>query len=69
MLLNANTIANLEIFRNQSDFKAHHSLFSILDHTKTSFGQRLLRRWVAKPLLQRDQLQERIDAVDDILNS
>lgn len=69
MLLNANTVASLEIFRNQSDFKPHHSLFAILDHTKTPFGQRLLRRWVAKPLLQREQLQERVDAVDDLLNS
>lgn len=69
MLLNANTVANLEIFRNQTNFKATGSLFSVLDHTKTPFGQRLLRRWVAKPLLQLDALRTRVDAVDEILNS
>lgn len=69
MLLNSNTIANLEIFRNQTDFKPTHTLFSLLDHTKTSFGQRLLRRWVAKPLLQKEPLLERINAVDEIVKS
>lgn len=69
MLLNSNTIANLEIFRNQTDYKQTGSLFSILDHTKTAFGQRLLRRWVAMPLLQRAALQVRIDAVEEILES
>lgn len=69
MLLNANTMANLEIFRNQTDYKATGSLFSLLDHTKTPFGQRLLRHWVAKPLLQLDVLQERIDAIDEATSS
>jgi len=69
MLLNANTLANLEIFRNQTDYKVTGSLFSILDHTKTAFGQRMLRRWVSKPLLQMAPLQERVEAVDQILNS
>lgn len=69
MLLNASTISNLEIFRNQTDFKTSGTLFSVLDHTQTAFGRRLLRKWVAKPLLQRHELQERIDAVDEVLNS
>lgn len=69
MLLNANTLANLEIFRNQTDYTAKGSLFSILNHTKTPFGERMLRRWVSKPLLQMAPLQERIEAVDQILNS
>lgn len=69
MLLTANTIANLEIFRNQTDFKTHGSLFALLDHTKTPFGQRLLRRWVSQPLLHRDRLQERVAAVDEVIQS
>ena len=69
MLLNSNTLANLEIFRNQSDFKQAGSLFSLLDHTKTSFGQRLLRKWTAKPLLQLSALKERVNAIDELLNT
>lgn len=69
MLLNSNTVANLEIFRNQTDFKQTGSLFSILDHTKTAFGQRLLRRYVSMPLLKKSALQLRVDAVEEILES
>ena len=69
MLLNANTLANLEIFRNQTNFKTSGTLFAVLDHTQTPFGQRMLRQWAAKPLLAKEALQARIDAVDEILNS
>ncbi|KAF9411441.1 Mismatch repair protein msh3, partial [Podila epigama] len=67
MLLNGNTIANLEIYRNQTDWTGRGSLFSILDHTVTGFGKRLLKKWVGKPLVNRHALQERVDAVEEIL--
>ncbi|KAF9987234.1 Mismatch repair protein msh3 [Mortierella antarctica] len=67
MLLNGNTLSNLEIFRNQTDWTAQGSLFAILDHTATGFGRRLLKKWVGKPLVDRRALQERVDAVEEIL--
>ncbi|KAF9438345.1 Mismatch repair protein msh3 [Entomortierella beljakovae] len=69
MLLNGNTISNLEIYRNQTDWTTRGSLFAILDHTQTGFGRRLLRKWVGKPLVDRKVLQERVDAVEEILRS
>ncbi|KAF9349246.1 Mismatch repair protein msh3 [Mortierella sp. AD094] len=69
MLLNGNTISNLEIYRNQTDWTTRGSLFAILDHTQTGFGRRLLRKWVGKPLVDRKVLQERVDAVEEILAS
>ncbi|KAF9565795.1 Mismatch repair protein msh3 [Mortierella alpina] len=69
MLLNGNTISNLEIFRNQTDWTTQGSLFAILDHTATGFGRRLLKKWVGKPLVDRKALQERVDAVEEILAS
>ncbi|KAI1315723.1 Mismatch repair protein msh3 [Mortierella claussenii] len=69
MLLNGNTISNLEIYRNQTDWTTRGSLFSILDHTYTGFGRRLLKKWVGKPLVNRQALQERVDAVEEILAS
>ncbi|KAF9185929.1 Mismatch repair protein msh3 [Haplosporangium sp. Z 767] len=68
MLLNGNTISNLEIYRNQTDWTSRGSLFAILDHTMTGFGRRLLKKWVGKPLVDRAALQERIDAVEEILS-
>ncbi|CEP14305.1 hypothetical protein [Parasitella parasitica] len=69
MLLNGNTLVNLEIYRNNTNFTEKGSLFSILNHTKTKFGQRLLRKWVGKPLVNISRLNERIDAVEELINT
>ncbi len=66
MLLNGNTLASLEIYKNQTDFSARGSLFWCLDRTRTRFGQRLLRKWVGRPLLDRARLEERVAAVDEL---
>ncbi|KAK6357459.1 Mismatch repair protein msh3 [Orbilia javanica] len=69
MLLNGNTLSSLEIYRNQTDFSEKGSLFWTLDHTSTRFGRRLLRKWVGRPLLDRVQLQARVNAVEEMLSS
>ena len=69
MLLNGNTLASLEIYRNSTDNSEVGSLFWILDRTKTRFGQRMLRRWVGRPLLDRGRLEERIGAIDELRSS
>ncbi|KAG2191032.1 hypothetical protein INT46_006368 [Mucor plumbeus] len=69
MLLNGNTLVNLEIYRNNTNFKEQGSLFSILNHTSTKFGQRLLRRWVGRPLVNINRLNERINAIDELITT
>jgi DNA mismatch repair protein MSH3 len=69
MLLGANTMNNLEIFQNETDHSRRGSLFEILDQTKTSFGSRLLKNWVSKPLIDKKVLTERIDAIEEIITS
>lgn len=68
MLLNGNTLTNLEIYQNQTDHTVKGSLFWSLDRTRTRFGQRLLRRWVGRPLLNRQEMEERVSAVEELLN-
>ena len=53
MLLSANTIINLEIFQNEDEHTDKGSLIWVLDRTKTKFGSRLLRSWVARPLIDK----------------
>lgn len=53
MLLAANTLTNLEIYRNETDNTTHGSLMWVLDRTKTRFGARLLRSWVSRPLVDK----------------
>ncbi|KAF9533444.1 DNA mismatch repair protein MSH3 [Crepidotus variabilis] len=69
MLLAANTLSNLEIYRNETDGNVKGSLIWVLDKTKTKFGARLLRSWVGRPLIDKRVLQDRIDAVEEILES
>ncbi|PGH11466.1 DNA mismatch repair protein MSH3 [Helicocarpus griseus UAMH5409] len=66
MLLNGNTLTNLEIYQNQTDHTARGSMFWTLDRTKTRFGQRLLRKWVGRPLLNKGELEERVAAVEEL---
>jgi DNA mismatch repair protein MSH3 len=66
MLLNGNTLTSLEIYQNQTDYTEKGSLFWTLDKTHTRFGQRLLRKWVGRPLLDKSRLEERVAAVQEL---
>ncbi|KAL3478197.1 muts domain V-domain-containing protein [Aspergillus californicus] len=68
MLLNGNTLTSLEIYQNQTDHSPKGSLFWTLDRTQTRFGQRMLRKWVGRPLLNRRHLEERVNAVEELKN-
>ena len=67
MLLNSNTLANLEIFRTADEQTERGSLIWLLDKCKTSMGRRLLRKWVSRPLTDVDELEQRLDAVTSLL--
>lgn len=69
MRINGTTLRNLELLQNQTDLKTKGSLFWVLDHTKTSFGRRKLKKWVTQPLLQLRDINARLDAVSDVLHS
>ncbi|XP_068836395.1 DNA mismatch repair protein Msh3 [Capricornis sumatraensis] len=69
MTINGTTLRNLEILQNQTDMKTKGSLFWVLDHTKTSFGRRKLKKWVSQPLLKLREINARLDAVSEVLHS
>ncbi|XP_057596264.1 DNA mismatch repair protein Msh3 isoform X1 [Hippopotamus amphibius kiboko] len=69
MTINGTTLKNLEILQNQTDMKTKGSLFWVLDHTKTSFGKRKLKKWVTQPLLKLREINARLDAVSEVLHS
>ncbi|KAJ1772787.1 Mismatch repair protein msh3 [Coemansia sp. RSA 1813] len=45
------------------------SLFSIMDFTRSQFGRRMLRRWIAHPLVSQERLMGRIEAVEFLKNA
>jgi DNA mismatch repair protein MSH3 len=69
MLLSSNTLANLEIYRNQTDGGQYGSLLWLLDQTRTRMGRRLMREWIGRPLLDTTALRARQDAVEEFMTT
>jgi len=63
MVLDATTRRNLELLISLRDGSRQHTLLWVLDHTVTPMGARLLRRWLTAPLLDKQAIEARLDAV------
>jgi len=66
MSLDINARRNLEITEKMRDKTKKGTLLWVLDKTSTSMGGRLLRRWLNDPLLDVNEIQERLDAVKEL---
>ncbi len=66
LVLDTTTLRNLEIFRNLVDGGRRGTLIDVLDRTVTAMGGRLLRRWLQRPLIDVDEIERRLDAVDEL---
>jgi DNA mismatch repair protein MutS len=62
MFLDPQTRRNLELLESSSGRK-HGSLIDVLDQTRTPMGARLLRQWIAQPLLDIERLRQRQTAI------
>lgn len=67
MILNSNVLESLDIFCNSTNGKLNGSLLQFLDHTRSVLGFRLLKKWIGKPLVDRRLIEERLEAVENIL--
>ncbi|KAI5961024.1 MSH3 [Candida pseudojiufengensis] len=67
MILPANTLTSLEIFQNSTDPNTTRgTLVWLLNHTKTRFGNRLLNKWISRPLIDKNQILLRLKAVEEL---
>lgn len=64
LILDGATLRNLEVVRNLRDGSSGGTLFGVLNETKTRMGARRLRRWLQQPLVDREAIIERQDAVE-----
>lgn len=69
MLINGTTLESLEVYRNATDHSEKGSLLWALDKTQTRPGRRLLRKWIGRPLLDQQRLEERVSAVEELLEN
>ena len=61
MLIDAQGVYHLQLLEVQRGLEAtpEGSLFHLIDHTKTAFGKRMIRRWVCAPLLKIEAIEAR----------
>lgn len=69
MQLNASTRENLELEYSLYKHDKKGSLYHVLDRTKTTMGARMLHSWIERPLLDIDRINERLDLVEELLDS
>jgi DNA mismatch repair protein MutS len=68
LILDPVTLSNLEIVRSRSE-GAKRTLFSVIDHTQTTMGARLLRSWLVRPSIERREIETRSTAVAELMDS
>ncbi|KAL2131196.1 hypothetical protein VTI74DRAFT_5422 [Chaetomium olivicolor] len=64
LILDGQSLINLEIFSNTATGGPEGTLFSLLNRCITPFGKRLFRQWVCHPLCNIKKINERLDAVE-----
>ena len=66
MVLDAATRRNLELTETMREKAKKGSLLWVLDKTMTSMGGRLLRKWIEQPLVKLGDIQQRLEAVNEL---
>ena len=69
MIIDRNTRRNLEISETIRGRSKKGALLSVLDKTSTSMGARRLRQWVDKPLINTDEIINRLSAVEELFDN
>ncbi|MEO2263983.1 DNA mismatch repair protein MutS [Dorea sp. YH-dor228] len=69
MLLDSSTRRNLELCETLREKQKRGSLLWVLDKTKTAMGARTLRKYIEQPLIDRKEIERRLDAVDELKNN
>jgi DNA mismatch repair protein MutS len=68
MGLDATALRSLEVFENREGGD-EHTLLGVLDETSCALGRRELTHWLRRPLVDRDRIRRRHDAVAELARS
>lgn len=66
MLLDSSTRRNLELAETLREKQKRGSLLWVLDKTRTAMGGRLLRNMLEQPLIDKEEMEKRLDAVEEL---
>ena len=67
--MNASTRENLELHYNINTRSKKNSLLGVLNQTQTAMGSRLLSKWLEFPLVDVNEIEERLDIVEYYYNN
>ncbi|KAL4506669.1 hypothetical protein ABPG72_000240 [Tetrahymena utriculariae] len=74
LIMDSQTLSNLDILevsygnKESNYLLKQYSLLQLLDRTSTKSGERLMKLWVASPLIDKQQIEQRLDAIEDLQN-
>ena len=66
MVLDSSTRRNLGLCETLREKNKRGSLLWVLDKTKTAMGARMLRRYLEQPLIEKEEIMQRLDAVEEL---
>ena len=66
MLLDSSTRRNLELTETLREKQKRGSLLWVLDKTKTAMGGRTLRSYIEQPLIDKSEMEKRLDAIEEL---
>ncbi len=69
MMLDSSTRRNLELTETLREKQKRGSLLWVLDKTKTAMGARMLRTYIEQPLLEKETIEARLDAIEELKNN
>lgn len=67
LVLDGQTLINLEVFANSFDGGVEGTLFLLLNRCVTPFGKRMFKQWLCHPLVDPVRINARLDAVDSLM--
>ena len=66
MLLDSSSRRNLELCETLREKQKRGSLLWVMDKTKTAMGARMLRSYIEQPLIDRHEIEQRLEAVEEL---
>lgn len=69
MIVDSTTRRNLELTATIRDKKKTGSLLGVLDKTMTSMGGRLIKKWINQPLINKRQIDRRLDSIEELIKN
>lgn len=69
MTIDSSSRRNLELTENLKEKSKKGSLIWVLDKTSTTMGGRTLRKWIEEPLINKEEINHRLDSVDELFNN